>query len=167
MHNLQIVVRVFFFFCNVFCFVYWVISGQFHEDLVASKEVCVQKNTPCILVIFIKQSHLLNTEAGEGGGGGLNTTEKWWYHLWTAPKNALYKLLKNHWVTPLFENGPVRNKLIATFSLDHPVTRVTKGENFPDSKIFVAKTFRIKRVNRVNFQIRDKCALKVVLQDFG
>ena len=45
--------------------------------------------------------------------------------------------------------------------------RVTKSENFPDSKIFVAKTFRIKRVNRVNFQIRDKCALKVVLQDFG
>ena len=45
------------------------------------------------------------------------------------------------------------------------VTRVTKSENFPDSKIFVAKTFRIKRVNRVNFQIRDKCALKVVLQD--
>ena len=42
-----------------------------------------------------------------------------------------------------------------------------KSENFPDSKIFVAKTFRIKRVNRVNFQIRDKCALKVVLQDFG
>ena len=37
-------------------------------------------------------------------------------------------------------------------------TRVTKSENFPDSKIFVAKTFRIKRVNRVNFQIRDKCA---------
>ena len=25
-------------------------------------------------------------------------------------------------------------------------------------KIFVAKTFRIKHVNRVNFQIRDKCA---------
>ena len=36
-------------------------------------------------------------------------------------------------------------------------TRVTKSKNFPDSKIFVAKTFRIKRVNRVNFQIRDKC----------
>ena len=34
------------------------------------------------------------------------------------------------------------------------------GDNkmcFPDSKIFVAKTFRIKRVNRNNFQIRDKC----------
>ena len=46
-------------------------------------------------------------------------------------------------------------------------SRVTKSENFPDSKIFVAKTFQIKRVNRVNFQIRDKCALKVVLQDFG
>ena len=36
--------------------------------------------------------------------------------------------------------------------------RVTKNENFPESKIFVAKTFRIKRVNRVDFQIRDKCA---------
>ena len=33
-----------------------------------------------------------------------------------------------------------------------------KNENFPDSKIFAAKTFRIKRVKRVNFQIRDKCA---------
>ena len=39
------------------------ISGRFHEDLVASKEVYVQKNTPCILVIFINESHLLNTEA--------------------------------------------------------------------------------------------------------
>ena len=29
--------------------------------------------------------------------------------------------------------------------------RVRKSENFPDSKIFVAKTFRIKRVNCVNF----------------
>ena len=28
-------------------------------------------------------------------------------------------------------------------------------------------TFRIKRVNRVNCQICDKCPLKVVLQDFG
>ena len=36
--------------------------------------------------------------------------------------------------------------------------RVRKSKNFPDSKIFVAKTFRIKRVNRVNFQIHDKCA---------
>ena len=33
-----------------------------------------------------------------------------------------------------------------------------KSENFPDSKIFVAKTFRIKRLSRVNFQIRNKCA---------
>ena len=46
-------------------------------------------------------------------------------------------------------------------------TKVRKSENFLDSKIWVAKTFRIKRVNCVNFQIRDKCALKVVLQDFG
>ena len=30
--------------------------------------------------------------------------------------------------------------------------RVRKSKNFPDSKIFVAKTFRIKCVNRVNFQ---------------
>ena len=30
--------------------------------------------------------------------------------------------------------------------------RVTKSKNFPDSKIFVAKTFRIKRVNLANFQ---------------
>ena len=36
--------------------------------------------------------------------------------------------------------------------------RVAKNENFPDSKIFVAKTFRIKGINRVNFQICDKCA---------
>ena len=36
--------------------------------------------------------------------------------------------------------------------------RVAKSENFPDSKIFVVKTFRIKRVNRANFQIRNKCA---------
>ena len=27
-------------------------------------------------------------------------------------------------------------------------TRVRKSKNFPDSKIFTAKTFRIKRVNR-------------------
>ena len=33
-----------------------------------------------------------------------------------------------------------------------------KNENSPDRKIFVAKTFRIKRVNPANFQIRDKCA---------
>ena len=37
-------------------------------------------------------------------------------------------------------------------------SRVTKSENFPDSKIFVAKTFQIKRVNCINFKIRDKGA---------
>ena len=37
-------------------------------------------------------------------------------------KTALYKLLKNHWVIALFElSGPVRNKLLVTVSLDHPV----------------------------------------------
>ena len=35
---------------------------------------------------------------------------------------------------------------------------VRKNENFPDSMIFVAKTFRIKRVKCINFQIRDKYA---------
>ena len=34
--------------------------------------------------------------------------------------------------------------------------RVAKSENFPDSKIFVVKTFRVKRVNCIIFQIRDK-----------
>ena len=32
-----------------------------------------------------------------------------------------------------------------------PAQKVTKNENFLDSKIFVAKTFRIKRVNCINF----------------
>ena len=36
--------------------------------------------------------------------------------------------------------------------------RVRKNENSPDSKIFVTKTFRKKRVNCINFQIRDKYA---------
>ena len=38
------------------------------------------------------------------------------------------------------------------------VARVRKNENFPDSMIFVAKTFRIKRVICIIFQIRDKYA---------
>ena len=37
-------------------------------------------------------------------------------------KTVLYKLHKNHWVITLFEIfGPVRNKLLVTVSLDHPV----------------------------------------------
>ena len=43
--------------------------------------------------------------------------------------------------------------------------RVRKSENFPYSKIFVAKTLQIKCVNRVNFQIRFTYAkYKVYLQ---
>ena len=39
-------------------------------------------------------------------------------------KTALYKLPKNHWVIALSEIfGPVRNKLLVTVSLDHPVYR--------------------------------------------
>ena len=37
-------------------------------------------------------------------------------------KTALYKLLKNHWVIALFEiSVSVRNNLLVTVSLDHPV----------------------------------------------
>ena len=35
-------------------------------------------------------------------------------------------------------------------------TESEKNEKFPDSKIFVAKTFWIKRVNCINLQVRDK-----------
>ena len=47
------------------------------------------------------------------------------------------------------------------FFLGHPVwlsQSQKKSKNFPDSKIFVAKTFRMKRINCINFQIHDKCA---------
>ena len=47
--------------------------------------------------------------------------------------------------------------ILSRAQLGH-MARVTKSKNFPDSKIFVAKTFRIKCVNLTNFQIRDKCA---------
>ena len=61
----------------------------------------------------------------------------------------------------------IQKKALGKFGLNCiMLNRVTKSENFPDSKIFVAKTFRIKRVNRVDFQICDKCAKKVFLQDF-
>ena len=44
-------------------------------------------------------------------------------------KTVLYKLPKNHWVIPLFENfGPVRNKLLVTVSLDNPVTGLIKRD---------------------------------------
>ena len=37
-------------------------------------------------------------------------------------KTALYKLLKNHWVIALFEIfESVRNKLLVTVLLDHPI----------------------------------------------
>ena len=41
------------------------------------------------------------------------------------------------------ESEPVRRSKRGTVN----VSRVRISENFPDSKIFVAKTFRIKRVN--------------------
>ena len=47
--------------------------------------------------------------------------------------------------------------------LEHPNCflidcRVRKRKNLPDCTIFDAKTFGIKRVNPINFQICDKCA---------
>ena len=36
------------------------------------------------------------------------------------------------------------------------VTRVTKSKDFPDSEIFHAKTFRIKRVNLDTFALATK-----------
>ena len=51
------------------------------------------------------------------------------------------------------------NVLIITWHKQRSIThRVRKSENFPDSKIFVTKTFRMMRVNCFNFQICDKCA---------
>ena len=52
------------------------------------------------------------------------------------------------------ESEPVRRSKRGTVN----VSRVTKSENFPDSKIFVAKTFRIKHIKGINFQICDKYA---------
>ena len=49
-------------------------------------------------------------------------------------------------------------KVLSGVNTEPLKSRVTKSKNFPDSKIFVAKTFRIKCVNHVNFQIRDKYA---------
>ena len=44
-------------------------------------------------------------------------------------KTALYKLPKNHWVIALFEIfWPVRNKLLVTVSLDHPVLTMTNKQ---------------------------------------
>ena len=56
-------------------------------------------------------------------------------------------------------------QVLSAASLDHQqnhkawkMQQLVSMAGIPDSKIFVAKTFRIKRVNRVNFQIHDKCA---------
>ena len=46
--------------------------------------------------------------------------------------------------------------LMGSLKLYRDVSRVRKGKNFTDSKIFVTKTFRIKPVNCIIFQIRDK-----------
>ena len=54
------------------------------------------------------------------------------------------------------------SSLLTLMWWDLTAGRVRKNENFPDSMIFVAKTFRIKRVNCVNFQIRTNA----FLQDF-
>ena len=66
--------------------------------------------------------------------------------------------------TDKYENFPRPNEKYYKSFFPHltrswnNLDRVRKGENFPDSKIFVAKTFRIKPVNCIIFQIRDKYA---------
>ena len=47
---------------------------------------------------------------------------------------------------------------IKYFDSFNTFTESQKAKTFRIAKIFVAKTFRMKRVNRVNFQIGDKCA---------
>ena len=80
------------------------------------------------------------------------------------PSNPLRQCLCN---SATFFLPPATHSFSALGSvLSCPSSRVRKSKNFPDSKIFGAKTFRIKRVNRVDFQICDKCAKKVFLQDF-
>ena len=46
-----------------------------------------------------------------------------------------------------------------------PQSESEKNKNHPDSKIFIAKTFQIKHVNHINFQIHGKCESKVCLHD--
>ena len=55
-------------------------------------------------------------------------------------------------------NDDVVNETTQNGYCGRGISRVTKSENFPDSKIFVAKTFWIKPVNCIIFQIRDKYA---------
>ena len=45
-------------------------------------------------------------------------------------------------------------------------SRVTKSENFPDSKIFVAKTFQIKRVKMRQISNARQIRLKSVFANF-
>ena len=45
--------------------------------------------------------------------------------------------------------------------------RVTKSKNFPDSKIFVAKTFWIKHVNPANFQIHIFEIIQTLFRSYG
>ena len=65
-------------------------------------------------------------------------------------KTALHKLPKNHWVIPLFEFfGPVRNKLLVTVSLDHPVAEQCQ------SKTCTAKQLRNRKVDEHVVQVQE------------
>ena len=57
----------------------------------------------------------------------------------------------------------VLQRFMISFSNRHLDSRVRKSKNFPDSKIFHAKYFRIKRVNCDTFLLRQKC---VKLENF-
>ena len=60
-----------------------------------------------------------------------------------------------HWaLNPLtLHQLALKERLLKSKSL---ISRVRKIENFLDSKIFVAKTSQIKRMNCINFQNRSK-----------
>ena len=65
-------------------------------------------------------------------------------------KTALYKLPKNRWVIVHFEIfGPVRNKLLVTVSLDHPVAEQCQ------SKTCTAKQLRNRKVDEHVVQVQE------------
>ena len=65
------------------------------------------------------------------------------------------------------ELSHIKGKIFIFFWYIGHFPRVRKCENFPDSKIFYAKTFRIKRVNRDIFDfatnVRKTCQFHVFL----
>ena len=88
---------------------------------------------------------------------------KTWRSFWHSVKNAQFHPTKHlsQWVPKLeaeWYSTPSIFSAHLNFRLFVPggQARVRKSKNFPDSKIFHAKTFRIKRVNRDTFAFATK-----------